>query len=80
MAEQNNITTTCPSYPSGEAAEAGKFDLITSCFDLTEDRLMVVDFSVPYRTDQFGLLSRKSLISKLFIFRLLKTSSSFTAF
>ena len=75
VAEQNNYhydMTVLPTFSQGvEAAEAGKFDLIASCFDLTEDRLSVVDFSVPYRTDQFGLLSRKKFdFEKLFIFRL----------
>ena len=75
VAEQNNYhydMSVIPTFSQGvEAAEAGKFDLITSCFDLTEDRLMVVDFSVPYRTDQFGLLSKKKFdFEKLFIFRL----------
>ena len=75
VAEENNYHYSISSLPtfSGavEAAEAGAFDLIASCHDLTEDRLAVVDFSVPYRTDQFGFLSKKRFdFEKLFIFRL----------
>lgn len=75
VAEENNIHYEMSALPTFSeatlAATAGKYDVIASCHDLTEDRLAVVDFSVPYRTDKFGLLSKNKFdFEKLFIFRL----------
>ena len=75
VAEKSKIhyqMSSIPTFDSAiEAAATGKFDLITSCHNFNKERLEVVDFSIPYRSDKFGFLSRKTFEYKsLFIFRI----------
>jgi len=50
-----------------EAAAAGEYDLVASCHNINEDRLGVVEYSIPYREDGMAILSRKSFNMESFL-------------
>ena len=55
-----------------EAAAAGEYDLIVSCHNINEDRLKVVEYSIPYREDGMAILSRKSFnIEDFLLYRII---------
>lgn len=55
-----------------EAAASGEYDLITSCHNITDERLRIVDFSIPYREDGLAILSRKAFnIEDFLLYRIL---------
>ena len=57
-----------------EAAAAGEYDLIVSCHNINEDRLKVVEYSIPYREDGMAILSRKSFnIEDFLLYRIIQT-------